>query len=307
MPTIDPRALTAPGTLTAVVDETLERAFDEVAGLDQLQLGHDAPPSRVLRVWRSAWPKLGAIAIALALWQAVVWSHWRREYILPGPGAVFASLRHGFADGSIPRAIGITMQRAVTGYAIAVVIGLLAGTLISRWRVMRLAFGSFVTGLQTMPSVAWFPLALLLFKRSEGAILFVVVLGAAPAIANGVISGIDHVPPLLLRAGRVLGARGFGLYRTVVLPASLPSALAGFKQGWAFAWRSLMAGELLVVILGKASIGVQMQTARDLADSPGLIASMVVILTIGILVDSLVFSAADKAVRRRHGLLSPSS
>ena len=168
---------------------------------------------------------------------------------------------------------------------------------------MRLAFGSFVTGLQTMPSVAWFPLALLLFKRSEGAILFVVVLGAAPAIANGVISGIDHVPPLLLRAGRVLGARGFGLYRTVVLPASLPSMLSGFKQGWAFAWRSLMAGELLVIILGKQSIGVQMQTARDLADSPGLLASMVVILVIGIVVDALVFSTADKAIRRRHGLL----
>ena len=275
----------------------------EVAGLDHLQLGDDTQPSRGVRVWRSAWPKLGAIGIALALWQLVVWSHWRREDILPGPGAVFTSLREGFADGSIPRAIGITMQRALVGYAIAAVIGLTSGMLIARWRVLRLAFGSFITGLQTMPSVAWFPLALLLFKRSEGAILFVVVLGAAPAIANGVISGIDHVPPLLVRAGRVLGARGFGLYRTVVLPASLPSALAGFKQGWAFAWRSLMAGELLVIILGKASIGVQMQAARDLADSPGLLASMVVILTIGILVDTFVFLAADKALRRRHGLI----
>jgi len=177
------------------------------------------------------------------------------------------------------------------------------GSLIARWRVLRLAFGSFITGIQTMPSVAWFPLALLLFKRSEGAILFVVVLGAAPAIANGVIAGTDHVPPLLVRAGRVLGARGFGLYRTVVLPASLPSVLAGFKQGWAFAWRSLMAGELLVIILGKSSIGVEMQNARELADTPALMASMVVILVIGIVIDSLVFTTADKAIRRRHGLV----
>ncbi len=291
-----------PLSTAAVVDETLERAF-EVAGLDHLQLDGDGRRSLAARIWASAWPKLGAVAIALLLWQAVVWSHWKREDILPGPWRVFQSLRDGVADGSIPRAVGITMQRALIGFALATVIGLVAGTLIARWRVMRLAFGSFVTGLQTMPSVAWFPLALLLFKRSEGAILFVVVLGAAPAIANGVISGIDHVPPLLLRAGRVLGARGFGLYRTVVLPASLPSMLSGFKQGWAFAWRSLMAGELLVIILGKQSIGVQMQTARDLADSPGLLASMVVILVIGIVVDALVFSTADKAIRRRHGLL----
>lgn len=284
-------------------DVTTVRNDLEVAGLDHLQLETDGQPSKARRIWSVTWPKLGAVGIALLLWQAVVWSGWKDEYILPGPAKVFGALGDGIADGSIPRAIGITMQRALVGFAIATVIGLVAGTLIARWRVARLAFGSFVTGLQTMPSVAWFPLALLLFKRSEGAILFVVVLGAAPAIANGVISGIDHVPPLLLRAGRVLGARGFGLYRTVVLPASLPSMLAGFKQGWAFAWRSLMAGELLVIILGKQSIGVQMQVARDLADSPGLLASMVVILVIGIVVDSLVFTTADKAIRRRHGLL----
>jgi NitT/TauT family transport system permease protein len=275
----------------------------EVAGLDHLQLDDDDRPSFPARTWGAAWPKLGAVAIAVFGWQLVVWSGWKREDILPGPWRVFESLRDGVADGSIPRAIGITMQRAVVGFALAAVIGLAVGTVVARWRVLRLAFGSFITGLQTMPSVAWFPLALLLFKLSEGAILFVVVLGAAPAIANGVIAGMDHVPPLLLRAGRVLGARGFGLYRTVVLPASLPSMLAGFKQGWAFAWRSLMAGELLVIVLGKQSIGVQMQVARDLADSPGLLASMVVILVIGILVDSLVFATADKAIRRRHGLV----
>lgn len=274
----------------------------ELGGLDALQLEDDRP-SLARRTWASAWPKLGAVAIALALWQAAVWSHWKREDILPGPGAVLRSLADGIADGRLLGAIGITMQRALIGYVIAAVIGVIVGSLIARWRVLRLAFGSFITGIQTMPSVAWFPLALLLFKRSEGAILFVVVLGAAPAIANGVIAGTDHVPPLLVRAGRVLGARGFGLYRTVVLPASLPSVLAGFKQGWAFAWRSLMAGELLVIILGKSSIGVEMQNARELADTPGLMASMVVILVIGIVIDSLVFTTADKAIRRRHGLV----
>ena len=97
-----------------------------------------------------------------------------------------------------------------------------------------------VTGLQTMPSIAWFPLAILLFQQSERAVLFVVVLGAAPSIANGIVAGIDHTPPILLRAGRVLGARGFSSLRHVVLPAAFPSFVSGLKQGWAFAWRSLL-------------------------------------------------------------------
>jgi NitT/TauT family transport system permease protein len=152
-----------------------------------------------------------------------------------------------------------------------------------------------------MPSIAWFPLAILLFKLSEGAITFVVVLGAAPSIANGLIGGIDHVPPILLRAGRMLGAKGPTLFRHVVLPAALPSCLAGLKQGWAFAWRSLMAGELLV-ILGAPSIGARLAAGRELSDAPLLMAMMVVVLVIGLGVDAL-FGAADTALRRRRGLV----
>jgi len=154
-----------------------------------------------------------------------------------------------------------------------------------------------------MPSVAWFPLAILLFGLSESAILFVVVLGAAPAIANGLLAGIDHVPPLLLRAGRVLGAHGFKAYRYVVLPAAFPSFLGGMKQGWAFAWRSLMAGELLVVIGGHRSLGFALDSARINQDAPGLMAAMIVILAIGIVVDSLVFGVLERRVRRRWGLI----
>jgi NitT/TauT family transport system permease protein len=167
---------------------------------------------------------------------------------------------------------------------------------------LRTAVGSLITGLQTMPSIAWFPLALLLFRLSEGAIMFVVVIGAAPSIANGLISGIDHVPPLLTRAGRVLGARGLTAYRHVIIPAALPSFLTGLKQGWAFAWRSLIAGELLVT-LGVFSVGFLLQQYRNLNDAAGLIAIMIVILVVGILVDSLIFGSLDRWVRRRHGLL----
>jgi NitT/TauT family transport system permease protein len=162
--------------------------------------------------------------------------------------------------------------------------------------------GSLITGQQTMPSIAWFPLAILLFKLSEQAILFVVVIGAAPAIANGVISGIDHIPPLWLRAGRVLGARGVAAYRHVILPAALPAFVAGLKQGWAFAWRSLMAGELLVVIANQPSLGVRLQFERDFADATGLLAVMALILVIGIVVDAAGFSALERRLRRRRGL-----
>ena len=154
-----------------------------------------------------------------------------------------------------------------------------------------------------MPSVVWFPFALIVFKQSEEAIMFVVVLGAAPSIANGLIAGIDQVPPLFLRAGRVLGAKRFAMYRHVILPAALPNVVAGLKQGWAFAWRSLMAGELLVIVLGHQSIGVLMQASRDLNDMAGLMASMIVILVIGIFVDAVFFAGVERTIRRRRGLL----
>ena len=263
--------------------------------------------SRPVRLWRAAWPKLAALAIALALWQIVVWSGWKPEYALAGPVATFRELWNRLLDGTMLTALGMTMRRAFAGYALAVLVGVVLGSLVARIAVLRTAVGSLITGLQTMPSIAWFPLAILFFKRSEAAIMFVMVLGAAPAIANGLIAGTDHIPPLLLRAGRALGARDLALYRHVILPASLPSFLMGLKQGWAFAWRSLMAGELLVIIANRHSLGEQLNNAYEFANSAWLLATMVVILVIGIAVDSLVFGTLDRAIRRRWGLIDPAA
>ncbi len=276
----------------------------ELAGLDALELAVPEGPSRWSRLWSSLWPKLAALVLALLAWQCVVWSHWRPEYVLPGPGRVLGQLWDQLDDGRFWTAVGITMRRAAVGYALAVVIGLVIGLAVARVGPLRHAVGSLVTGLQTMPSIAWFPLAVLLFQLSESAILFVVVLGAAPSIANGLIAGVDHVPPPLLRTGRMLGARGLALYRHVVVPAALPSLVVGLKQGWAFAWRSLMAGELLVIIANKPSVGAQLSFARELSDAPALMAMMVVILGIGILVDG-VFARTDRALRWRWGLVEP--
>ena len=273
----------------------------ELSGLDHLETALPARRSRAARIWAAAWPKLLAVAIVLMVWQLVVWSGWKPEYVLPGPRKVWDSFVENFSTNM--DAAWTTLQRGFKGFAFALVIGTIVGALVARNRVLRSAIGSLITGLQTMPSVAWFPLAILLFKLGEGAIFFVVVLGAAPSIANGLISGIDHIQPILLRAGTVLGARRWKLFRHVILPAALPSFVAGLKQGWAFAWRSLLAGELIVLIPGQFSLGQQLDANRQLSDSAGVIAVMIVILIIGILVDALLFGTADRAIRRRYGLV----
>jgi NitT/TauT family transport system permease protein len=186
-----------------------------------------------------------------------------------------------------------------------VLIGAVIGALVSRIRPLRAAVGSLITGLQTMPSIAWFPFAIILFGISTTAILFVIILGAAPSIANGLIAGVDYTPPLLLKAGTMMGLRRVSLYRYLILPASLPALVAGLRQGWAFAWRSLMAGELLVIIANHPSLGVLLSTDQDQSDMESATAIIIVILVLGILVHTL-FSMADRSIRRRWGLTGSS-
>jgi NitT/TauT family transport system permease protein len=176
---------------------------------------------------------------------------------------------------------------------------------VSRIAPLRAAVGSLITGLQTLPSIAWFPFAIILFGNTNAAILFVVVLGAAPSVANGLIAGVDYTPPLLLRAGKMMGLRRISLYRHLILPASLPAFVAGLKQGWAFAWRSLMAGELLVIIANQPSLGVLLNNDQDQSDLVSATAIIIVILILGIIVDTL-FGLADQGIRRRWGLTGTS-
>ena len=279
------------------------RLEDEVRGLDKLDLPIRPGVDRLRSVWSGLWPKLAAVFIVLLIWQVIVWTGIRPSYVLPGPVTVLERLAHDLVASDLPRAILITMQRAAVGFGLALLIGTGVGLAIVRSKLLRSAVASLITGLQTMPSIAWFPLAILLFGLNETAIMFVIVLGAAPSIANGLISGVDQIPRILLRAGQVLGARGWDFYRHVIFPAALPSFVTGLKQGWAFAWRSLMAGELLVIIANQPSIGVKLQFAREFSDAPGLLATMLVILAIGIIVDLVVFGTLDRKIRIRWGLL----
>jgi NitT/TauT family transport system permease protein len=279
-----------------------------ISGLDSLELSAaqaDRGPGRIARAaWAALWPKLLAIALVLIIWQLVHLTGWKQN-VVKGPATVFSDLWQQLHHALLWRAIGTTLRRAVLGYSLALVIGSVIGVLVARIPPLRAAVGSIITGLQTMPSIAWFPFAIILFGETTLAILFVMILGAAPSIANGLISGVDYTPPLLLRAGRTMGLRGFTLYRYLVLPASVPAYVAGMKQGWAFAWRSLMAGELLVLIFGQSSIGQLLSQDQDTFDFAGATSIIIVILVIGIAVDML-FTKLDLAVRRRRGLLDPS-
>jgi NitT/TauT family transport system permease protein len=273
-----------------------------LSGLDALELAdRSTGRGRAAAVWAATWPKLLAIVLVIGAWQVVVWTQWRPPWVLPAPADVGREFGRLVTTAHFWQAMATTLRRALVGFALATIIGFGLGVAVARIRPLRAAIGSMITALQTMPSIAWFPLAILLFQLTENAIMFVVVLGAAPSIANGVIAGVDYVPPLLLRAGRNLGARGLGLYRFVIAPASLPHIVAGFKQGWAFAWRSLMAGEILVIIANRPALGTSLELAHQFSDAAGLLAYMVVILIVGIGADA-VFRAADKAVRDRWGI-----
>jgi len=275
-----------------------------LAGLDNLELlgrRGNRGTATAARIWRATWPKLLAVGLVVAIWELVYLNGWKHA-ILPGPAAVFPDLWSQAQHPLLWQAIAATLRRAVIGFGLAVLIGTVIGAVVSRIPPLRAAVGSLITALQTMPSIAWFPFAIILFGATTNAILFVVVFGAAPSIANGLITGVDYTPPLLLRAARTMGLSRFAMYRYLILPASLPSYVAGLKQGWAFAWRSLMAGELLVIILGQPSIGVLLSNDQDQSDMTAAISIMIVILVIGIVVDTL-FSKADLTVRRRRGLL----
>jgi NitT/TauT family transport system permease protein len=277
-----------------------------ITGLDSLELptsgGH---PWSARNIWAVVWPKLLAIGLVLGVWEIIHLTGWK-QYVLPGPGTVFANLWGQMQHGVLWHAIEITMGRAVVGFALSVLIGAVIGALVSRIKPLRAAVGSMITALQTMPSIAWFPFAIILFGATTNAIIFVIVLGSAPSVANGLITGVDYIPPLLLRAGKTMGLSRVAMYRHLILPASLPSFVSGLKQAWAFAWRSLMAGELLVIIFGQPSIGALLSSAQDQTDMASAIAIMIVILVLGIVIDML-FSKADAVIRRRRGMTDPAA
>jgi len=220
---------------------------------------------------------------------------------LPTPATVWSTLWDRITDGTIPVAASRSLLRLVFGIAVAAVFGTLIGVGMAASRAFQRSVGALVVGLQALPPIAWLPLAALWLGFSERAVVFVVILGAFPSIALATAASIRQVSPLLVRAGRTLGAEGWELYRHVVVPAAVPGYLEGLRQGWVFAWRSLLAAELIVQ--GGKGLGHSLTEAGDSFDAPTILALMVVIVVIGILIDA-AFAALDRRVRSRRGLLA---
>jgi NitT/TauT family transport system permease protein len=244
------------------------------------------------------WRKIGFAVLLLALWQGLFLLRIWPEFLFPGPAEVWQKLIHGFSNGSYFSGIAVSMARLSAGYVISLVLGISLGLLVGCIKWLDETLGALLLALQTLPSICWLPLALLWFGLNEKAILFMVVIGAVMSISLAAEDGVRSVPPLFLKAARNMGARGWALYTQVIFPAALPSIVTGMKLGWSFAWRALMAAELLYSSVG---LGHLLTMGRELNDIGEVIAVMLVIVVLGLLVDKLVFAPIEKAVRVRWG------
>lgn len=271
------------------------------AGLDELQsdtVWRRRDLSRVLL------PLAAVVVLALA-WQLYVTLGFKRRDLVPGPLDVAASLGQLWSEGKAQEAVWTSLQRGLLGFAVSVVVATPLGLLLGQVKTLRRAFGPLISGLQVLPSVAWVPAAIIWFGLTDATVYFVVLMGAIPSIVNGLISGIDQVPPQYRSVAQVLGASRTELALQIILPAALPGYVAGLKQGWAFSWRSLMAAEIIAVggTLG-FGLGSLLDQGRTLSDMGVVMSAILVILAVGIAIELAVFSPLERRLLTRRGLLT---
>ena len=235
----------------------------------------------------------------LAIWALLAKLHLWPPYIFPTPWGIGEALWAGFADHSFWIAIGISMKRMLIGYAISVALGMFLGLGVASNKFLEKTVGGLLVSLQSLPSICWLPLAVLWFGLTEKAILFVVIMGSLLSVTIAMETGRHQMPRIYGMAGRNLGARRFRLFWHVLLPASLPYIVNGLKQGWAFAWRSLISGEMIFVSLG---LGQLLMMGRDLNDMSQVIAVMILIIILGYIVDGIVFRTMERKLQERWGL-----
>ncbi len=242
--------------------------------------------------------KLIVFFCLFAVWEIIYKLKIWPPYLFPSPFEVFDALRAGFSDRTFLIGMGISLRRIAIGYGISIVLGLALGLLIAMNDFLENTIGSLVLSLQSLPSICWLPLAVLWFGLSENAILFVVIMGSLLAVTINTESGVRNVPKIYTMAGRNLGANGTRLFLHVLLPASLPYLISGLKQGWAFAWRSLISGEMIFVSMG---LGHLLMMGRDLNDMSQVLAVMLLIMFLGYVVDRVFFVNVERHIRARWG------
>jgi len=250
--------------------------------------------------------KVAAYVIGVGLvWQLIyllmvqVWKIWI-EALFPAPLSVVESLTDHIADGSLWRAASASLLRLFFGFGISLPLGVILGMGLAGSRWVKRVLGPIVLGFQALPSVCWIPLSILWFGLNERAIIFVIVMGSVFSITIATFDSTKLIPPLQIRAARNMGVRGWALFRRVVFPSALPAIISGARQGWSFAWRSLLGGELLTAGIG---LGNLLNMGRDLTDMALVMAVMVVIIALGLLIDLLVLTRVEVFIRRRYGLV----
>ncbi|GHF60818.1 ABC transporter permease [Streptomyces thermodiastaticus] len=281
------------------------------AGLDGVEAGLDAlesadtgrPPLRQTLV-RKVLPPITAIVVVLVLWQSLITFRVVDDPTkLPSPADVAGEFKDAWLQGTLLGFIWTSVSRGLLGFLFALAIGTPLGLLVARVKFVRAAIGPVLSGLQSLPSVAWVPPAVIWLGLDNSMMYAVILLGAVPSIANGLVSGVDQVPPLFLRAGRTMGATGLRGAWHIVLPAALPGYLAGLKQGWAFSWRSLMAAEIIASSpdLG-IGLGALLENGRNASSMSMVFQAIILILFVGIAIDLLIFSPLERWVLRSRGL-----
>jgi NitT/TauT family transport system permease protein len=275
------------------------------AGLDALESSVTGRPPFRQTFREKILPPIIAVAVVLVVWQGLISLKIVDDPSkLPSPGAVWAEVEDAWLKGTLLGYIWTSVSRGLFGFALALVIGTPLGLLVARVKFVRAAIGPTLSGLQSLPSVAWVPPAVIWLGLQPQMMYAVILLGAVPSIANGLVSGVDQVPPLFLRAGRTLGATGLRGTWHIVMPAALPGYVAGLKQGWAFSWRSLMAAEIIVQApdLG-VGLGQLLEVARTNSSMAQVFLAILLILFVGIAIDLLIFSPLERWVLRSRGLL----
>lgn len=296
-----------PETVTSpmIKSGTEEEMRSLEAGLDSLQ--SEAVEGRRFD-WSRVLLPLAAFIVVLLAWQFYVSLGLRRRDLVPGPLDVLGSLGALWGEGTAQEAVWTSLQRGIMGFAISIVVATPIGLLLSQVRVLRRAFGPLISGLQVLPSVAWVPAAIIWFGLTDATVYFVMFMGAIPSIINGLIAGVDQIPPQYRRMGQILGASRWEMAVNVVLPAALPGYVGGLKQGWAFSWRSLMAAEIIAMggSLG-FGLGSLLEQGRQLSDMGIVMSAILIILFVGILVELVVFAPVEKRLLRGRGLLAGST
>ncbi|MFI6038954.1 ABC transporter permease [Streptomyces sp. NPDC051315] len=275
------------------------------AGLDALETGVvSRTPFRQTFV-NKILPPIVAIAVVLVVWQALITFRIVDDPSkLPSPSDVGGEFKDAWLEGKLLDYIWTSVSRGLLGFLMALAIGTPLGLIVARVKFVRAAIGPILSGLQSLPSVAWVPPAVIWLGLDNKMMYAVILLGAVPSIANGLVSGIDQVPPLFLRAGRTMGATGLKGAWHIVLPAALPAYLGGLKQGWAFSWRSLMAAEIIASSpdLG-IGLGALLENGRNASSMSMVFEAIILILFVGIAIDLLIFSPLERRVLRSRGLL----